>query len=480
MNAKPEPLRTDRNVLRMPPVSVEAEQSVLGALLFDGPCLWRVTDLLTEDDFYRRDHRLIYRAILALSAKDQPFDVVTLGEWLEANGLAEQIGGTGYLVELTNTTPSSANVRAYAEIVREKALLRQLIEVGTEAVNDGFKPAGRTAGDVLGEAAQRLENLTHRQPMRVLSATSVLKAAWIEVSEGYSRGEAETGLLTGFTDLDECTAGLQPEDFVIVAARPGIGKTVLALNLAANVAQAGKRVAVWSLEMSAGQLGKRLLSSLSGVPHAHLKRPWTLEDEHWPHLTQAAQIARSLDLQILDAPDLSIEQLEGQAHQLHGRKPLDLIVIDYLGLMNPPKAERHELAMGEISRRVKKLAKRLRVPIVGVHQLNRGLESRSSKEPTIADLRDTGRFEQDADMIWLLHRESYYTPGAPEDCQLHVAKQRSGETKRLGLGADLARCRFLNFRGQWVAYVERKDETPAPRSRGYSGRDGRRAAGGDA
>lgn len=465
--------------LRQPPCSVESEQAVIGALLFDGPCLWRVTDLLTEDDFYRRDHRLIYRAILDLADKDQPFDAVTLGEWFESRNLQDQIGGSGYLIELVNSTPSAANVRAYAEIIREKALLRALIEVSTEAVNDGFKPAGRAAGDVLGEAAQRLEGLTTRQPMRVLTAASVLKSAWTEVSEGYQRGEAETGLMTGFRDLDECTAGFQPEDFIIVAARPGIGKTVLALNIAEHVATQGKRVAMWSLEMSAGQLGKRLLSSVSGVPHSILKRPWGLDDEHWPHLSQAAAKARTIDLQILDAPDLTIEQLEGQAHQLHNRKPLDLIVVDYLGLMNPPKAERHELAMGEISRRVKKLAKRLRVPIIGVHQLNRGVESRSSKEPTIADLRDTGRFEQDADTIILLHRERYYTPSAPDDCQLHVAKQRSGETRRLGMQSDLARCRFLDYAGNWTPYSERNATTDQPRTRGFGLRDGKRAAGGD-
>lgn len=478
--------------LRVAPQSVDAEQAVLGGVMLAPEALWRVVAHIGEEDFYRADHRLIFRAIREQERAGKPIDAVTLGDWFEANGLADRIGGTGYLIELASTTPSAANVGAYAEIVRQKAMLRQLIEVGTEIVNAGFHPDGRAASEILGEAAQRVSTIVSREPMRTITASTVLANTFRDAQEGYDRGEHESGLLTGYRDLDEATAGLQPEDFVICAARPGIGKTVLALNIAENCSARGKRAAVWSLEMSAAQLGKRLAASRSGVLHSRLKRPWQLTDEDWTNLNRATREAREQDLIILDAPDLTIDQLEAQAHQLHSRKPLDLIVVDYLGLMTPPKAERHELAMGEISRRIKKLAKRLRTPILGVHQLNRGLENRSSKEPTIADLRDTGRFEQDADMIWLLHRERYYNPKAPDDCQLHVAKQRSGETVRIGLDCDLGRCRFADYDGKWTPYVERNkasartddgfdDETPAtPRQRSTRNKtDGRSRAAGD-
>lgn len=489
--------RSDSKVdtLRVPPQSIPAEQSVLGGLMLAPEWLPRVAAVLSEDDFYRRDHRLIYRAIRAQATAGKPIDHVTLGEWLEANGLADKIGGTGYLIDLVSTTPSAANVTSYAEIVRENAMLRQVIEAGTAAVNDGFQPDGRAASEIVGATARALESINARTPMQTTTAGALLAATYQAASAGYERGEHELGLLTGFTALDTLTAGLAPEDFVIAAARPGIGKTVLALNIADHCAQRGKRVGFWSLEMAAHQLGMRLAAARAGVPHYRLKRPWLLGDEDFARLNDAARLGRDLDLVVLDAPDLTIDQFEGQAHQLHTRKPLDLIVIDYLGLMTPPKAERHELAMGEIGRRLKKIAKRMRVPILGLHQLNRGPEARTSKEPMVADLRDTGRFEQDADMIWLLHRERYYHPKADDDCQLHVAKQRSGETARLGLGCELAMCRFTDYDGKWIPYAERQKRQasdnedgfdddggakPARKSRPRKQDDGRtRAAGGD-
>jgi replicative DNA helicase len=497
MNARPESFRSDDRIdsLRMPPQSNASEQAVLGGLMLSPESLWQIKDQLTESDFYRRDHRLIFRAITELAGKNKPFDVVTMGEWFEANALIDQVGGTGYLIDLASNTPSAANIRAYAEQVREKSVLRRLIEVGTEIVNDGFQPDGRAAGEVLAEAQQKMQGMVSNQPMRSQQAKVVLRKAFKALHEAYERGEHETGLLTGFADIDQATGGLQPEDFIILAARPGIGKTLLALNIAEHVAGVGKRVGVWSLEMSEQQLGMRMTSSLSRVPHDVLKRPWQLGDEHWPKLTDAVKNVAAFDMEILDAPDLTIDQLEGQAHQLHSRKPLDLIVVDYIGLMTPPKAERHELAMGEISRRIKKLAKRLRVPIIGVHQLNRSVESRAGREPGISDLRDTGRFEQDADMIWLMHRERYYDESAPDDCQLHIAKQRSGETRRLGLNSRLAVCRFENYEGSWVSYADRKksktsgsqngfgdDDKPRSRTsqpRYGNGRGRDRAAGGD-
>lgn len=459
--------------LRLPPQSVAAEQAVVGGLMLVPDTVWQIKGWLKEGDFYRREHRLIFRAILELVDKGKPFDAVTLGEWFDAHGLTEQIGGSSYLIELASTTPSAANIRAYAEIVREKSMLRQLIEAGTKVVQGGFQPDGRSAAEVVAEAQQAIFAVTGGGSLSVKTAKELSKEFFEQLQQDYEQGEHETGLITGFEDLDEATGGLQPGDFIIVAARPGIGKTVLAMNIAERVALAGKAVAVWSLEMSGNQLARRMQSSQSRVPDHILKRPWLLEDEHWSAINEATKRLMYAKLRVLDSPDLTIDEFEGQAYQLNAQEPLSLIVVDYLGLMTPPKAERHELAMGEISRRTKKLAKRLGVPIIGIHQLNRSVESRASREPTMADLRDTGRFEQDADIIALLHRERYYDESAPDDCQLHLAKHRGGPTKRLGLASRLDISRFENYGGNWVPYAQRKKLDSGKSSGGFDDDGGR-------
>lgn len=277
MPARPESFRTDAKIdaLRVPPQSVEAEQAVIGGLMLAPDSLDRVGDFLTEHDFYRRDHRLIYRAIRELSEKSKPFDAVTLGEWFEANGLSEQIGGTGYLVELASSTPSAANIRAYAEIVREKAVLRQLIEAGTEIVNDGFQPEGRDSQEVLSAAEQRVFKIAEqgrRGRADFVSLREAMKDAFALLQERYENQGNVTGLPTGFTDLDEMTAGLQPSDLIILAARPAMGKTTLALNIAEfGAIKTRKAVAVYSMEMSASQLAFRLISSIGRVNATRLR-----------------------------------------------------------------------------------------------------------------------------------------------------------------------------------------------------------------
>src|SRR5207344_1883144 len=290
-----ESFRTESKIdaLRVPPQSVEAEQAVIGGLMLAPESLDRVGDFLTEHDFYRRDHRLIYRAIRELSEKNKPFDAVTLGEWFESNNLSEQIGGTGYLIELASTTPSAANIRAYAEIVREKSVLRQLIEVGTEIVNDGFKPEGRDSREVLSAAEMKVFRIAEqgaRGRADFVPLREAMKDAFQLLQERYENQGNVTGLPTGFHDLDELTAGLQPSDLIILAARPAMGKTTLALNIAEYAAlKTKKAVVVYSMEMSASQLAFRLISSIGRVNATRL-RTGQLEDEDWSRVNMAIKM----------------------------------------------------------------------------------------------------------------------------------------------------------------------------------------------
>jgi len=370
MSARAESFRTESRIdaLRVPPQSVEAEQAVIGGLMLSPESLDRVGDFLGEDDFYRRDHRLIYRAIRELSEKNKPFDAVTLGEWFEGNNLAEQIGGTGYLIELASTTPSAANIRAYAEIVREKAVLRQLIEVGTEIVNDGFKPEGRESSEVLAQAEMKVFKIAEqgrRGRADFVPLREAMKEAFQLLQERYENQGSVTGLPTGFHDLDEMTAGLQNSDLIILAARPAMGKTTLALNLAEYAAlKTKKAVAVYSMEMSASQLAFRLISSIGRVNATRL-RTGQLEDEDWSRVNMAIKMLSEVKIFIDDTPALSPDVLRSKARRIKREHDLGLIVIDYLQLMAVPgTGENRATEISEISRSLKALAKELNVPVM--------------------------------------------------------------------------------------------------------------------
>src|SRR5687768_13643009 len=398
--------------LRVPPQSAEAEQAVIGGLMLAPEAIDRVGDLLTEHDFYRRDHRLIWRAIRELSEKNKPFDAVTLGEWFEANGLAEQIGGVGYLVELASSTPSAANIRAYAEIVREKAVLRQLIEAGTEIVNDGFQPEGRDSMEVLSAAEQKVFRIAEqgrRGRSDFVSLREAMKDAFQILQERYENQGSVTGLPTGFTDLDEMTAGLQPSDLIILAARPAMGKTTLALNIAEYGAlKTKKAVAVFSMEMSASQLAFRLMSSMGRINATRL-RTGQLEDEDWSRVNMSIKMLSDMKIFIDDTPALSPDVLRSKARRLKREHDLGLIVVDYLQLMQVPgSSENRTNEISEISRSLKALAMELKVPVIALSQLNRGLESRTDKRPVMSDLRESGAIEQDADIIMFIYRDEYY------------------------------------------------------------------------
>ena len=422
--------------LRVPPNSIEAEQAVLGGLMLAPEAYDRINDKLTPNDFYRRDHQLIYRAIGELAERNRPFDAVTLGEWFESQGHMELVAGGAYLVELASTTPSAANITAYAEIVRDKAVMRQLIEVGTEIVNDAFQPDGKESDEMLAVAEQKVFAIAEqgaRGRTDFVAMNDALKDAFEVLRVRSESGGTVTGLPTGYTEFDMMTAGLQPTDLVILAARPAMGKTTLALNMAEYAAiKSKKAVAIFSMEMSAGQLAMRLISSVGRINATRL-RTGQLEDEDWSRVTSAIRILKDqAKVFIDDTPGLSPDVLRSKARRLKREHDLGLIVIDYLQLMSVPgNSENRATEISEISRSLKGLAKELNVPVIALSQLNRSLETRTDKRPVMADLRESGAIEQDADMIVFIYRDDYYNKETSPDkglAEIIIGKQRSGPT----------------------------------------------------
>ncbi|MEG3789071.1 replicative DNA helicase [Lysobacter sp. CCNWLW3] len=447
--------------LRVPPQSIEAEQAVLGGLMLAPDAYDRVADQLVEDDFYRRDHQLIYRAIRELAEKNRPFDAVTLGEWFDSMGLSEQVAGGAYLIELASTTPSAANIAAYAEIVRDKAVLRQLIEVGTGIVNDGFQPDGRDSSEILAKAEQEVFAIAEAGARGRTDFTPVNKAlseAFDVLQTRYANGGSVTGLPTGYTEFDEMTAGLQNTDLLIIAARPAMGKTTLALNMAEYAAfRSKKAVAVFSMEMSASQLALRLISSVGRV-NAQRLRSGQLEDEDWSRVTSAIRQLREAKIFIDDTPGLSPDVLRAKSRRLKREHDLGLIVIDYLQLMSVPgNSENRATEISEISRSLKHLAKELNLPVIALSQLNRSLEQRADKRPVMADLRESGAIEQDADVIVFIYRDDYYNKETSPDkglAEVIIGKQRSGPTGSLKLKFFGEYTRFDNLAHDSVGSFE--------------------------
>ena len=447
--------------LRVPPQSVEAEQAVLGGLMLAPDAYDRIADLLVPKDFYRRDHQLIYSAICDLAEKNQPFDAVTLGEWFESHGKSGEIGGGAYLVELSSTTGSAANIRAYAEIVRDKAVLRRLIEVGTGIVNDAFMPEGRATKEVLSKAEQDVLAIAEdgaRGRMDFVAVNDAMKEAFDVLQTRFASGGSITGLPTGYVEFDEMTAGLQPTDLLILAARPSMGKTTLALNMAEYAAmKTRKAVAVFSMEMSASQLALRLISSVGRVNATRL-RTGQLEDEDWSRVTSAIRLIKDARIFIDDTPALSPDVLRAKARRLKREHDLGLIVIDYLQLMQVPgNSENRATEISEISRSLKGLAKELNVPVIALSQLNRSLETRTDKRPVMADLRESGAIEQDADVIIFIYRDEYYNKENSPDkglAEVIIGKQRNGPTGSVKLRFFGEYTRFDNLAHDSVGSFE--------------------------
>lgn len=437
--------------LRVPPHSIEAEQAVLGGLML-APESWdRIADRLNEDDFYRRDHRLIFRAIGDLSEKGMPYDAVTLGEWFQSQSLSEMVGGTGYVIELANSTPSAANITAYADIVREKSVLRQMIDAGTEIAGDAFLPEGRSSQELLENAEKKVFLIAEagaRGRKGFVSMRSAVKEAFQILHHRYENRGSVTGLPTGFIDLDQMTAGLQPSDLIIIAARPSMGKTAFSVNMAEHAAMRTKKaVAIFSMEMSASQLAFRLISSMGHINAQNL-RTGDLAEEEWPRVTNAITLLSETKIFIDDTPALSPGELRSRARRLKREHDLGLIVIDYLQLMQVPGTkENRATEISEISRSLKALAKELNVPVIALSQLNRSLEQRADKRPMMSDLRESGAIEQDADVIMFIYRDEYYNPESGEKgvAEIIIGKQRNGPTGAVKLAFLGQYTRFENL-----------------------------------
>ncbi|MEW7977655.1 MAG: replicative DNA helicase [Candidatus Sedimenticola endophacoides] len=437
--------------LRVPPHSIQAEQSVLGGLMLDNQAWDQIADRIGEVDFYRREHRLIFRSVQALAEKGQPLDVITLSEELERHGALVEAGGLAYLGSLAKDTPSAANIRAYADIVREHSVLRQLISVGTEIADSGFQPEGQDSVALLDSAERKVFEIAEQgargwggfQPIRTLLTRAVDKIETL-----FELDEPITGLSTGFADLDNMTSGLQNSDLVIVAGRPSMGKTTFAMNIAESVAiNSELPVAVFSMEMPGEQLSMRMMSSLGRIDQ-HRVRTGKLEEDEWPRLTSAVSILADAKMFIDDTPALSPTEVRARCRRLmreHGK--LGLVMIDYLQLMQVPgMSENRTNEISMISRSLKALAKELDVPVMALSQLNRSLEQRTNKRPIMSDLRESGAIEQDADIVIFIYRDEVYNEESPDKgtAEIIIGKQRNG---------PIGTCR-LTFLGKYTKFED--------------------------
>ncbi len=437
--------------LKVPPHSIDAEQSVIGALMLDNATWDQVGDLISEADFYRHGHRLIFQAIEAMADTGHPFDVVTLSERLGQRGELEDVGGLAYLGEVAKNTPSAANIKAYAGIVRERAVLRSLIQVGSAIADTAYYPNGRKTEELLDHAEKLVFEIADKGARNRGGFTPIkdlLVEAVDRIDTLFQQDSAITGVATGFSDLDDLTSGLQRSDLIIVAGRPSMGKTSFAMNMAEHAAIRDKvPVAVFSMEMPGEQLAMRLMSSLGRIDQ-HKVRTGKLGDDDWPRLTSAVGLLADAPVFIDDTPALTPTELRARARRLKREHDLGLIVIDYLQLMQVTGGgENRTTEISEISRGLKALAKELNVPVIALSQLNRSLEQRPNKRPVMSDLRESGAIEQDADVIVFIYRDEVYNDESPDKgtAEIIVAKQRNGPigTTRLTFLGQYTR--FENF-----------------------------------
>jgi replicative DNA helicase len=439
LTAVDEGFSPDRQIaqLRVPPHSIEAESSVLGGLLLDNSAWDRVGDLLAEGDFYRYEHKQIFTAMATLINGSRPADVITVFEHLQNMGKAEEIGGLAYLNSLAQYVPSAGNIRRYAEIVRERGILRKLVAASDEIASNAFNPQGKPVAQILDESEQKIFNIGEegsRMKRGFQSMDTLVVDLLDRVQEMADNPNDITGVPTGFYDLDRMTAGLQAGDMVVLAARPSMGKTAFAINIAEHVAlNEGLPVAVFSMEMGAAQLAVRIVGSIGRIDQGHL-RTGKLTDEEWPRLTEAIEKLRTISLHIDETAGLTASELRANARRLARQcGKLGLIVVDYLQLMSGSSGDNENRAteLGEISRGLKMLAKELGCPLIALSQLNRSVEQRPDKRPMMSDLRESGAIEQDADIIMFIYRDDYYTKEAckePGVAEIIIAKQRNGPT----------------------------------------------------
>ena len=423
--------------LRIPPHSQEAESSVLGGLLLDNNSWDKVGDLLVEADFYRYEHRLVFASITSLVNSNRPADVITVFEQLQSQGKAEEVGGLAYLNSLAQYVPSSANIRRYAEIVRERSILRKLVSVSDEIATSALNTNGRPVTNILDEAEQKIFSIGEegsRMRQGFQSMDKLVVQLLDRVEEMSKNPNDITGVPTGFFDLDRMTSGMQAGDLLVLAARPSMGKTALAINIAEHVAlHEDLPVAVFSMEMGASQLAIRIVGSIGRIDQGRLRTGKLIDDE-WPRLSDAIERLKTVSLSIDETPGLTTSELRASARRLaRSCGKLGLVVVDYLQLMSGSgggDGENRATELGEISRGLKMLAKELQCPVIALSQLNRGVEQRTDKRPMMSDLRESGAIEQDADVIMFIYRDDYYNKDSKEPgvAEIIIAKQRNGPT----------------------------------------------------
>ena len=441
--------------MRVPPHSVEAEQSLLGGLLLDNHAFDKIADVVGADDFYRDDHRRIYRQIVKLIEAGKPADVITVAESIESSEDRDRTGGAAYLGALSQSTPSALNIRRYAELVRERATQRRLAQVATDIAEGALSPTGKDVRQLLDEAEARIMEVGEsgtRSGQGFKDIKQELARVFERLDELYHRTDQSgvTGIPTGFLDLDERTAGLQPGDLIIVAGRPSMGKTALALNIAEHVAvENGLPVAIFSMEMSGTQLAARVLGSIAHVDQ-HKMRTGRLSDEEWQRLSHAMGRLHEAPIYIDETAALNALELRARARRIRREcGKLGLVVVDYLQLMSASsQGENRATEISEISRSLKALAKELETPVIALSQLSRAVEGRNDKRPMMSDLRESGAIEQDADVIFFIYRDEVYFPDKPEvkgRAEVIIGKQRNGPIGRVDLAFLGQYTRFENL-----------------------------------
>ncbi len=448
----------ETSALKIPPHSIEAEQAVLGGAFLDKEAWDKVIERVREEDFYRKDHRTIFRAITQLSEEGQPYDIVTVAEWLENHQLLDEAGGMRNLAALAENTPSASNISAYADIVRKRSILRQLISATTEINDTVFNPQGRSSEQILEFAEQTVFEIAERENQgrkSYLDIKEYLKGALERIDELFHKDSPITGIATGYDNLDMKTAGFQRSDLIIVAGRPSMGKTAFAINVAEQAAIKGKlSVAVFSMEMPGEQLAMRMMSSLGRIDQ-HKIRTGKLDDEDWPRLTSAVSILQESRMFIDDTPALTPSELRARCRRISREHGLDLVVVDYLQLMQVAgTTENRATEISEISRSLKAMAKELSVPVIALSQLNRSLESRTDKRPVMSDLRESGAIEQDADVILFIYRDEVYDEESVDKgiAEIIIGKQRNGPIGKVK----------LSFLGQFTRFENLADDFGHP------------------
>lgn len=450
-----------------PPAAIDAEQELLGGLMLDKDAWFRIQNTVSVEDFYRSDHQLIYAAITRLADANQPCDAITLSEHLENQGKLADAGGLGYLASLTKGSPSAANVESYAKIIRERALMRELITAGNDISRSAFQPEGRTGKELVDNAEKLIFEIAEkgaRSKSGFRSLKEVSGGLVDLLDERHSKGEDVTGLATHYKKLDGITQGLHPGDLIIVAGRPSMGKTTLALNIAENAAFNTKGepvpVAVFSMEMGAEQLALRFVSSLGQVSQKHL-RNGRFSDADWPRITSAIEMMSAAPLYIDDTPALTPLDLRARARRLKRNHNIGLIVVDYLQLMQTGTgSENRATEISEISRSLKALARELGIPVIVLSQLNRSVEQRPDKRPLMSDLRESGAIEQDADLILFIYRDEFYNEDTTRkgEADIIISKHRNGETGSF----------VLTFRGQFSRFENFVPQFDVPGDGGFS------------